>query len=94
MNQLITVRTFSSLTDSEMAKAYLESLGVKCYIQDEFISRVYVPNVAGGVKLQVEKEDLETAIELLKDGGYLSEEDLEPSSEYKFIEKILNKFRK
>lgn len=94
MSQLITVRTFSSSMDSEMVRSYLESLGVKCYIKDEFINRAYVPNVAGGVKLQVEEEDLETAIMLLKDGGYLSEKDLEPSSEYKFIDKFLSKFRK
>lgn len=94
MNQLITVRTFSSSMDSEMVRSYLESLGVKCYIKDEFINRAYVPNVTGGVKLQVEEEDLETAIMLLKDGGYLSEKDLEPSSEYKFIDKFLSKFRK
>lgn len=94
MNQLITVRTFSSSMDSEMVRSYLESLGVKCYMKDEFINRAYVPNVAGGVKLQVEEEDLETAIMLLKDGGYLSEKDLEPSSEYKFIDKFLSKFRK
>ena len=94
MNQLITVRTFSSSIDSEMVRSYLESLGVKCYIKNESINKAYIPSVAGGVMLQVEEEDLETAIELLKDGGYLSDKDLEPSSEYKFIEKILNKFRK
>ena len=80
--------------DSEMVRSYLESLGAKCYMKDEFINRAYVPNVTGGVKLQVEEEDLETAIMLLKDGGYLSEKDLEPSSEYKFIDKFLSKFRK
>ena len=94
MNQLITIRTFSSSIDAEMVRSYLESLGVNCYIKDEFINRAYVSNVAGGVKLQVEEENLETAIMLLKDGGYLTDKDLEPSSEYKFIEKIIAKFTK
>lgn len=94
MSQLITIRTFSSSIDSEMVRSYLESLGVNCYIKDEFINRAYVPNLTGGIKLQVEEENLETAIALLKDGGYLTEKDLEPVAEYKFIEKILAKFRK
>jgi len=94
MDKLITVRAFNSSVDSEMVRAYLESLGITCFLKDELVNRAYVANVNGGVKLQVPESELENAIELLKDGGYLKDEDLEPAGEFKFINKILNKFRK
>lgn len=94
MNNLITIRTFNSSVDSEMVRAYLESMGVTCFLRDETVNRAYVANVNGGVKLQVPEAELETAVLLLKEGGYLTDADLEPSDEYKFIDKILSKFRK
>jgi hypothetical protein len=50
--------------------------------------------VNGGVKLQVNEQQAEEAIRLLFEGGYLKKEDFEPSTEIKFLDKILNKFRK
>jgi hypothetical protein len=94
MDKLVTIRTFNSSVDSEMVRAYLESLGITCFLKDEFVNRAYVASVSGGVKLQVPEAELDNAILLLKDGGYLTDEDLEPSGEFKFINKILSKFRK
>jgi hypothetical protein len=94
MNELITVRTFSSSSDFQMVKVYLESFGIECFTKDEVINRAYLANVNGGVKLQVREEQLEDAIRFLKEGGYLTEEDLEPSPEFKWIDNILSKFRK
>lgn len=96
MNELVTLRTFNSSYDLEMAKTYLESFGIECFSKDEIINRTYVPNVTGGAKLQVREEQLEEAITHLIEGGYLKQEDieLEPSPEFKFIDKLLSKFRK
>lgn len=93
MEDLITVRTFSSSMDFEMVKAYLESYEIECFGQDEVINRAYLANVNGGVKLQVKPNQLEDAIKLLLAGGYLKEEDLEPSPEMKWLDKILSKLR-
>lgn len=94
MNELVTVRTFSSSTDFGMVKAYLESLGIECFALDEVINRAYIANVNGGVKLQVRKEQAEEAVKLLFEGGYLNEKDFEPNAEFKWINNIFNKFRK
>lgn len=94
MNQLTTIRTFSSSSDLEMVKIYLESFGIECFTQDEIINRAYIANVNGGAKLQVREEQLEEAIGHLIEGGYLKKEDFEPTPEFKFIDKILSKFRK
>lgn len=94
MEQLITIRTFNSSSDLEMVKTYLESCGIACYTKDEINNRAYIANVNGGAKLQVKEESLDEAITHLIEGGYLSKEDMEPSPEIKFIDKILSKFRK
>lgn len=94
MQNLVTIRTFNSSIDSEMVRAYLESMGITCFLQDEFVNRAYVANVNGGVKLQVPENELESALTLLKDGGYLTDADFEPSAELKWIDKILQKIRK
>ncbi len=92
MNNLVTIRSFSSSVDFEMVKAYLESMGIVCFGIDEVINRAYLANVNGGVKLKVREEQAEEAIRLLIEGGYLKAEDFEPSTEMKWAEKILKKF--
>jgi len=94
MDNLITIRTFSSSVDFQMVKAYLESLGIECFGRDEVMNRAYLANVNGGVKLLVEESKAEEAIKLLMEGGYLKPEDFEPSPEMKWAEKVIEFFRK
>ena len=94
MNERIIVRTFSNSTDFIMVKSYLESFGIECFGRDENVNRTYVDNVNGGVKLEVYKEQAEEAIKILYEGGYLKEEDFEPSAEMKLVEKVLDFFKR
>ncbi len=94
MEELVTVRTFSSSLDFEMVKSYLDSFDIECFGRDEIINRAYLANVNGGVKLQVRPEQAEEAVKLLVEGGYLKAEDFELSSEMKWMEKLLNFFHK
>lgn len=94
MEELVTVRTFSQSIDFEMAKSYLESCGIDCFGRDEINNRAYLANVDGGIKLQVLTEQAEEAVKLLFEKGYLKAEDFEPTTEMKWMEKILNFFRK
>ena len=87
MEELETVRSFTQSTEFAMAKSYLESFGIECFGQDEIYNK-------GGVKLQVRSDQADEAIKLLFEGGYLKKEDFEPSAEMKFVEKILNYFRR
>ena len=93
MEELVTVRTFTRSIEFEMAKSYLESFEIDCFGQDEILNRDYA-NVNGGVKLQVRSQQAEQAIKLLMDSGYLKAEDFEPSTEMKWVEKVLNYFRR
>jgi hypothetical protein len=94
MEELVTVRTFSSSIDFEMVKSYLESFEIECFGRDEISSRAYINNANGGVMLQVRAEKAEGAVKLLLDAGYLKAEDFEPSAEMKFVEKVMNFFRR
>jgi hypothetical protein len=93
MEERITVRTFSSSVDFEMVKAYLESYGVECFGKDEFSNSTYITNVNGGVKLQVRAGQLDEAIQLLIEGGYIKPEDMESSPEFRWAEKVINKIK-
>jgi len=88
MNELVTLRAFSLSTEYEIVKSYLESCGIECFGQDEIINRDYV-NANGGMKLQVRVEQAEEGVKLLLEAGYLKPEDFEPSTEMKWMEKIL-----
>jgi hypothetical protein len=94
MEKLVTIRTFSQSIDFEMAKSYLESCGIECFGKNEIVNRAYVDLVNGGIQLQVCNKRVEEAIKLLFEKGYLKAEDFEPSIEMKFVEKVMNFFRK
>ena len=89
-NTLITVLTSSVTQDLAVPQSLLESEGIYTFVQDELISQIYAP--AFGAKLQVRKEDAGKAILILKEGGFIKEEDLEPTSVetklYKFLSRI------
>lgn len=92
MEELVTIRTFSQSIDFEMAKSFLESYEIECFGRNEVTNRAYLANVNGGIKLEVRPEQAEEAVKLLIEGGYLKAEDFEPSTEMKWVEKILKWF--
>jgi len=94
MAELVTIRTFSQSIDFEMAKSYLESCGINCFGKNEIINRAYIDLVDGGIQLQVPDNQVENAIKLLFEKGYLKAEDFEPSPEMKWMEKLLNHFKR
>lgn len=59
--QLITVATFDTPIDAEIAKGKLEAVGVRVFLADEATVRMasYLGPAMGGVKLQVRDNDVE-----------------------------------
>lgn len=92
MGKLITVLSSLSSTECSLAQSYLESRGIISFIKGT--NNLYVPNLAVPAELQVCQQDMEIAVHCLIEGGYLKQENLEPSSEIKFVNKVLNFFRK
>lgn len=77
----VTVATFVLPDQMPVAKGLLESRGIKCRVLDELTVQSYnfISNAIGGVKLQVQKTDYERARALLKEGGFIKEDEVPPS---------------
>jgi hypothetical protein len=65
--KLVTVRRYRDLSEAIVARSLLESAGIAAWIRDENVARMewQYSNLLGGIRLQVEAGDAETAVELL-----------------------------
>jgi len=62
---LVTVRTFSSLPEAELAMGLLESAGIESFLFDSNMARIYWMNAVDGVKLRVDAHSVEEASRIL-----------------------------
>lgn len=79
MDGWVIVQTFTLPQDAYMAKAFLESAGIRTFLRDELTAQVnnFYSNAIGGVKLLVRHDDYEESVRLLEEGGYLIPEPAE-----------------
>lgn len=72
---LVTVATFSFQHQLLLVKSMLESEGIPCFTKDELTIQIQplfsIP--LGGIKLQVFESDVERALSILHESGYLIE---------------------
>jgi len=68
LNETVTLRRFRDLPEALLAKAGLESAGIKAYLADDNMIRMdwFISNGLGGIKLNVHREDAEAADEILR----------------------------
>ena len=68
LSKLVTVETFSSAWEAQLARAALEAEGIDAVIADEHFLRLYgaLTSTLGGVRLQVRPEDAARATDLLR----------------------------
>lgn len=73
-----TIITFTYPQDAYMVRAYLESNEIQTIMTDELTAQVnnFYSTAVGGIKIKVKESDLNTANELLIDGGYIKKSDL------------------
>ncbi len=72
MSELVTLIVFNYPHEAAIPKARLESEGIRCHLKDEqtlFLQPFFSAN-GGGIKLQVNEEDVEEARLILIDAGY------------------------
>lgn len=69
IEQLVTIETFTSPWEAQLARACLEAEGIEAVIADEHFFRLYgaLSNSLGGVRLQVRPESAGRAVELLRE---------------------------
>ena len=67
--ELVTIKTFDNAIDVHILRSRLEAEGITCFIFDEHIVSVNpLYNIGvGGIKLKVRADELQIALEVLKD---------------------------
>ncbi|SRX75344.1 putative signal transducing protein [Aequorivita antarctica] len=90
MNHFQTVAVFTYPTDLFVAKSFLESHEIECFVRDEMTIQVhnFYSNAIGGIKLEVNTEDYEKARCLLIQHGFIEEEEIAAESENNWIFKL------
>ena len=78
---------FNFAHEAHQVKGYLEANGVETMLKDELTTQVisYLPSAIGGVKLLVRESEYDQGIQLLKEGGYLNEADIEPENKIETV---------
>lgn len=81
--KFVTVLTATFGYEIAIIRGKLESEGITCFVQDELTVQVnpFYSNAIGGVKLQVRESDLNQAIEILKETGYIKDDNLQSPEE-------------
>jgi hypothetical protein len=63
---IVTLATYSEAVQAELAKVFLESEGIKCFVADSNANNLQIYGVLSmGARLQVYAEDLERARQIL-----------------------------
>ena len=86
--------SFSYPLEAHLAKGYLEANGIETILKDEHtvqVANVY-SSAIGGVKLVVRDSEYNRGIQLLKDGGYLADEDCDMKGRVEMV--LANKVTK
>ena len=65
--KLVTIKQFRDLPEALLAKGFIESAGIECFLADENIVRMdwFISNFVGGIKLQVSPDNVQAALEVL-----------------------------
>jgi hypothetical protein len=95
MKEFVTIKIFNNSIDLYMAKSFLESEGIVCLIKDETINQgsSYPANLLSGIKLQVDSNSFEHAVELLIKGGFAKKEDFQIPDDIERIGVILKRLK-
>ena len=66
--ELVTIQRFRELSEALLAKGMLNSAGVECFLVEENTGRMlgFISNVIGGIRMQVNRVDAESAMALLE----------------------------
>lgn len=78
---LVTVRSFWNLLEAELAKGLLDAEGIEAFLFDDNMVRLdwFNANALGGVKVRVDRGNLEAAQRVLEEAEEIAPEDEEPA---------------
>lgn len=81
MQERIIIASFQTQSQIAVVRSLLESEGIITWTKDELTiqSDNFLANAVGGIKLIIEADNAEKAKKLLIEGGFLPEDNFEPS---------------
>ncbi len=88
-----TVGVFGAIGEAYIARAFLESKGIHCFIKEEIVRSYYyaMTDFLEGTELQVGQNDALKARTLLIENGYVNEEVAGPSNLILGLDKFTSK---
>ncbi|MDR2886100.1 MAG: DUF2007 domain-containing protein [Rikenellaceae bacterium] len=89
----VTLMTFTYPHEVALIRGYLEAEGIDVFVKDEMTAQVhnFYSNAIGGIKLQVPQAQLDHAVEIVRDGGFLTPEQMR-APEPTWLDRIVAKF--
>lgn len=84
IEKFITVLTATYGYEIAVIRGRLESEDITCFVKDELTVQVnpFYSNAIGGVKLQVKESDLNHAVKILKETGYIKDDNFCSSNDF------------
>jgi len=79
MNHFQTVAIFTYPSEMAIARSFLESNNIECFVKDELTIQVhnFYSNAIGGIKMQVKQQDFKKARHLLLQRGFIKDENVD-----------------
>lgn len=68
-SKLVEIAVFSRVNDSAVAQSMLEDAEIPFFVRNQNIATLYM-GALGGAGLIVKEEDVEKALDLLREGGF------------------------
>ena len=74
MEKIVEIANFRQAERAEVLASLLRSEGIDCYVRNDVSSRVFGGLVDIGARVELLESDMPRAVELMKIGGFLSDE--------------------
>lgn len=82
MDKLVEIARFTYPTEAQTLMALLRSVGIECFLRNEYSSQVMAGYVdIGGARVEIPESDVPLALEVMKKGGYVIPEENEEDKE-------------
>ncbi|WP_099464187.1 putative signal transducing protein [Parabacteroides provencensis] len=78
MDKMVEIARFTYPAEAQTLMSLLRAEGIECYLRNEISSQVMAGYVdIGGARLEILEKDLPRALEIMEEGGYMSQEETE-----------------
>ncbi|RHJ91095.1 DUF2007 domain-containing protein [Parabacteroides bouchesdurhonensis] len=78
MDKMVEIARFTFPAEAQTLMSLLRAEGIDCYLRDEISSQVMAGYAdIGGARVEILEKDLPRALEIMEEGGYASQEEID-----------------